>query len=84
MWDHPGPGLEHVSFVLAGRFLTTAPPGKPRKEILFYGGFKTERTRCSDAGNSLNNKKIILHGTFINIAVCMVTKKASLNYQKEK
>ena len=29
MWDLPGPGLEPVSSALAGRFLTTAPPGKP-------------------------------------------------------
>ena len=29
MWDLPGPGLEHVSPALAGRFLTTVPPGKP-------------------------------------------------------
>ena len=29
MWDLPGLGLEHVSPALAGRFLTTAPPGKP-------------------------------------------------------
>ena len=28
MWDLPGPGLEPVSSALAGRFLTTAPPGK--------------------------------------------------------
>ena len=28
MWDPPGPGLEPVSLALAGRFLTTAPPGK--------------------------------------------------------
>ena len=28
MWDLPGPGLKHVSPALAGRFLTTAPPGK--------------------------------------------------------
>ena len=31
MWDLPGPGLEPVSPALAGRFLTTAPPGKPQK-----------------------------------------------------
>ena len=30
MWDLPRPGLEPVSPALAGRFLTTAPPGKPR------------------------------------------------------
>ena len=28
MWDLPGPGLEPVSPALAGRFSTTAPPGK--------------------------------------------------------
>ena len=28
-WDPPGPGLKRVSPALAGRFLTTAPPGKP-------------------------------------------------------
>ena len=28
MWDLPRPGLEPVSPALAGRFLTTAPPGK--------------------------------------------------------
>ena len=29
MWDLPRPGLEPVSPAFAGRFLTTAPPGKP-------------------------------------------------------
>ena len=29
MWDLPIPGLEPVSSALAGRFSTTAPPGKP-------------------------------------------------------
>ena len=28
MWDLPGPGTEPVSPELAGRFLTTVPPGK--------------------------------------------------------
>ena len=28
-WDPPRPGLEPVSPALAGRFSTTAPPGKP-------------------------------------------------------
>ena len=31
MWDLPRPGLEPVSPALAGRFPTTAPPGKPGK-----------------------------------------------------
>ena len=29
MWALPKPGLEPVSPALAGRFSTTAPPGKP-------------------------------------------------------
>ena len=33
MWDLPRPGLEPVSPALAGRFPTTAPPGKPQ---VFY------------------------------------------------
>ena len=34
MWDLPRPGLEPVSPALAGRFSTTAPPGKPEGEFL--------------------------------------------------
>ena len=34
MWDLPRPGLEPVSPALAGRFSTTAPPGKPLNTIL--------------------------------------------------
>ena len=30
MWDPPRPGLEPASPALAGRFSTTAPPGKPK------------------------------------------------------
>ena len=29
MWDLPRPGLEPMSSALAGRFSTSAPPGKP-------------------------------------------------------
>ena len=34
MWDLPRPGRERMSPALAGRFLTTAPPGKPPVIIL--------------------------------------------------
>ena len=34
MWDPPRPGLEPVSPALAGRLLTTAPPGKPLSRFL--------------------------------------------------
>ena len=37
MWDLPRSGLEPVSPALAGRFSTTAPPGKPR--LLFFKDF---------------------------------------------
>ena len=39
MWDLPGPGLEPVSLALAGGFLTTAPPGKPKPNKLFFSFF---------------------------------------------
>jgi len=29
MWDLPIPGIKPMSPALAGRFLTTGPPGKP-------------------------------------------------------
>ena len=35
MWDLPRPGLKPVSPALAGRFSTTAPPGKPLLSFLF-------------------------------------------------
>ena len=38
MWDPPRPGLEPVLPALAGRFLTTVPPGKPW--ILLGLGFR--------------------------------------------
>ena len=34
IWDLPRPGLEPVSPALAGRFSTTAPPGKPDLLVL--------------------------------------------------
>ena len=36
MWDLPRPGLEPVSPALAGRFPTTAPPGKPLNTFFIY------------------------------------------------
>ena len=38
MWDLPRPGLEPVSPALAGRFSTTAPPGKPLPYFLDESG----------------------------------------------
>ena len=36
MWDLPGPGLKPMSPALAGRFLTTAPPGKSQELPFWY------------------------------------------------
>ena len=36
MWDLPRPGLDPVSPTLAGRFSTTAPPGKPRRILIIF------------------------------------------------
>ena len=36
MWDLPRPGLEPVSPALAGRFSTTAPPGKPCARYSYF------------------------------------------------
>ena len=38
MWDLPRPGLEPVFPELAGRFSTTAPPGKGSPPNIFYQG----------------------------------------------
>ena len=58
MWDLPGPGLEPVSPALAGRFLTTVPPGKPPHPFLscllfnnFVSVFVVSRPLC-DPGHS--------------------------------
>ena len=41
MWDPPRPGLEPVSPALAGRFSTTAPPGKPIPLYVLFSSFLT-------------------------------------------
>ena len=40
MWDLPRPGLEPVCPALAGRFLTTVPPGKSSGEFFFQSSAK--------------------------------------------
>ena len=39
MWDPPRPGLDPMSPALAGRFSTTAPPGKPKDVIFTFWSF---------------------------------------------
>ena len=53
MWDLPRPGPEPVSPASAGRFSTTAPPGKPAPNILLHrtgaGGGNPIRARTSSS-----------------------------------
>ena len=49
MWDLPRPGLEPVSPALAGRFSTTAPPGKPQC-IFFEGHNSPSNTEAREDG----------------------------------
>ena len=46
-WDLPRPGLKPVSLALAGRFSTTAPPGKPLFLFLMFSIRPTLLTRNS-------------------------------------
>ncbi|KAJ8792658.1 hypothetical protein J1605_019877 [Eschrichtius robustus] len=50
MWDLPRPGLEPVSPALAGRFSTTAPPGKPPVNafLMYLWGGRTTRVERGD------------------------------------
>ncbi|KAJ8794162.1 hypothetical protein J1605_003308 [Eschrichtius robustus] len=41
MWDLPGPGLEPMSPALAGRFSTTAPPGKSLQNSVIGKNFSS-------------------------------------------
>ena len=38
MWNIPGPGIELTSPTLVGGFLTTGPPGKSRRRLLWRKG----------------------------------------------
>ena len=44
MWNLPGPGIEPMSPVLAGGFLTTGTPRKP--DVLFYINKFSEDIDC--------------------------------------
>ena len=58
MWDLPRPGLEPVSPALAGRFSTTAPPGKPSNS--FYEASFTLIKLDKDSAKKENYRLISL------------------------
>ena len=64
MWDLPRPGLEPVSPALAGRFSTTAPPGKPEFWLLEGNPWECPRTNppliLRDNCIQMANKKLTI------------------------
>ena len=51
MWDPPRPGLEPVSPASAGRFSTTAPPGKPPSFSYSHTLLSPASHFCSDSAS---------------------------------
>ena len=47
MWDLPRPGLEAVCPALAGRFSTTASPGKPKSIFLNFDSIQVVAPVCA-------------------------------------
>ena len=64
IWDPPRPGLEPVSPALAGRFSTTAPPGKPRNKLIFFKWIHLNKKQPSQ-------NLFILHGELV-IVFCLL------------
>ena len=60
MWDLPRPGVKPVSPALAGRFSTTAPPGKPFFFFLYGLCFKSILSHMS-----------IVTPSFLSFLFCM-------------
>ena len=56
MWDLPRPGLEPVSPVLAGRFLTTAPPAMSLESAFKWGG-PGKHLRCTQISGRVFQEK---------------------------
>ena len=50
MWDLPRPGPEPVSPALAGRFSTTAPPGKPGGQVFVWAWVSLLWDKCQAEG----------------------------------
>ncbi|KAJ8791577.1 hypothetical protein J1605_020299 [Eschrichtius robustus] len=60
MWDLPRPGLEPVSPALAGRFSTTAPPGKPSEK--FYIPYSLPSSQHYEASSTAASFSMELNG----------------------
>ena len=62
MWDLPRPGLEPVSPALAGRFSTTAPPGKPCLCFILVN-----LTYIGDSGKFSRIELVVFIATFFKV-----------------
>ena len=60
MWDLPGPGLESVSPALAGGFLTTVPPGKPKGQLILIMFYLTQHIQNIILSTSNQCKKLLM------------------------
>ena len=61
MWDLPRPGLEPVSPALAGRFSTSAPPGKPKSHCF--------KMKLKTSDGHLNDRNEVTKILFLHITV---------------
>ena len=74
MWDPPRPGLEPMSPALAGRFSTTAPPGKPlestfKKFLISHLGTNAgiNHPACCSQTNLLSSSSLLPLPMFRNV-----------------
>ncbi|KAJ8788184.1 hypothetical protein J1605_005483 [Eschrichtius robustus] len=73
MWDLPRPGIEPVSPALAGRFLTTVPPGKPPKLcVSYHNQFKKSQPALK------KNSRVHVKGTRVRALVPQLLKPTRL------
>ena len=71
MWDLPRLGLELVSPALAGRFSTTAPPGKPtRCSYCYWGVISSKAPQVDIARNTCVNVYIYVHLNIFLFCIC--------------
>ena len=71
MWDLPGPGFEPMSPTLAGRFPTTAPPGKSPPPYLLQ--LATSRERSTFLTGTIKEKPYFRMATTIFIQLERLT-----------
>ena len=57
MWNLPRPGIKLLSLALAGRFLTTGPPGTSLSRNLLHGYMSDYGYRTHDQEQSIKRKQ---------------------------